>query len=65
MRSEEIKGLRLRRTLVMAELDRINTLLDDWDELGSKSLRDQFYVDAENDFRNTDSNGNYLTPEEG
>ena len=64
MRYEEIKGLRLRRTQVMAELARIDILLDDWDELGSKSTRDQFYADAENDFRNTDSNGNYITPED-
>jgi len=26
--------------------------------------REQFYKDAENDFRNTDSNGNYVTPPE-
>jgi len=28
------------------------------------SPREQFYRDAENDFRNTDSNGNYVTPPE-
>ncbi len=28
------------------------------------SPREKFYRDAENDFRNTDSNGNYVTPPE-
>jgi hypothetical protein len=64
MRMDEEKALRLRRTRLMAELSRINILLDDWDANGTKgTVRDEFYKDAENDFRNSDSNGNYITPE--
>jgi hypothetical protein len=32
---------------------------DDW-----AKIRKDFYRDAENDFRNTDSNGNYVNPED-
>jgi hypothetical protein len=82
MTNDEIKGLRLRRTQVMSELTRINNILDDWDDNGSKSTkgwvpktargtdRESFYEQAERDsvnsgqFRNTDSNGNYITPED-
>jgi hypothetical protein len=32
---------------------------DDWG-----TVRKDFYRDAENDFRNADSNGNYITPED-
>jgi hypothetical protein len=64
MRMDEEKALRLRRTRLMAELARINILLDDWDANSTKgTVRDEFYKDAENDFRNSDSNGNYITPE--
>ncbi len=31
---------------------------------GYPANRETFYRDAENDFRNTDSNGNYVTPPE-
>lgn len=69
MRSDEFKALRLRRTQLQAELARINVLIDS--EVppkpklsGYPANREQFYKDAENDFRNTDSNGNYITPPE-
>lgn len=38
---------------------RKDPIADDW-----ATLRDNFYRDAENDFRNTDSNGNYVNPED-
>ena len=56
MRSDEEKALRLRRTQLQAELARINMLLD---ETPKVDTREQFYRDAENDFRNSGSNGNY------
>jgi hypothetical protein len=58
MNSDEIKGLRLRRTRVKAELDRINNLLNDWDANGTKGWvpqsakgtnREAFYEQAERD----------------
>jgi hypothetical protein len=75
MNTDEYKALRLRQTRLRAELARIDVLLedtmkqayngrptpikDDW-----STARSDFYRDAENDFRNTDSNGNYVTPPE-
>ena len=56
MRIDEEKALRLRRTQLQAELARINMLLD---ETPKVDTREQFYRDAENDFRNSGSNGNY------
>jgi hypothetical protein len=72
---DEEKGLRLRKTKLEAELNRINQLLHDqavvdfeaeratlqnWVPKSAKGTdRAQFYKDAENDFRNADSNGNY------
>lgn len=80
MNIDEEKALRLRRTQLQAELARINVLLepnrpdpfgypaDKYSKWAPKSARgtnrEQFYRDAENDFRNTDSNGNYITPPE-
>ena len=67
MTNDEFKGLRLRRSQLQAELARINVLLDDVTTpkpRGYPSNREAFYRDAENDFRNTDSNGNYVTPPE-
>lgn len=72
MRSDEAKALRLRRTQLQAELARINVLLETFDvplmpkphrEVANK--RQQFYRDAENDFRNCDSNGNYCAHDPG
>ena len=56
MRLDEEKALRLRRTQLQAELARINVLLDDAPKVDT---REQFYRDAENDFRNAGPNGNY------
>lgn len=98
---DEEKGLRLRKSQLEAELNRINQLLHDqavvdfeaeraerdlpimpkphrevanrrnplgypankyskWAPKSAKGTdREQFYKDAENDFRNSDSNGNY------
>lgn len=72
---DEEKGLRLRKSKLEAELNRINQLLHDqavvdfeadratmqnWVPKSAKGTeREQFYKDAENDFRNVDSNGNY------
>lgn len=76
MNSDEVKGLRLQRTRVIAELARINNLLNDWDlnnPQGTKGWvpktaqgtdREKFYRDAENDFHNTDSNGNFVSPDD-
>lgn len=75
--TDELKALRLRRTQLTAELARIDSILDEAmgeaytgrplnynDQPTKLSTREQFYRDAENDFRNTDSNGNYVTPED-
>ena len=64
MRIDEAKALRLRRTQLQAELARINALLDDEKPAkpklnGYPANREQFYKDAENDFRNAGPNGNY------
>ena len=64
MRIDEAKALRLRRTQLQAELARINALLDDEKPpkpklKGYPANREQFYKDAENDFRNAGPNGNY------
>ena len=64
MRSDEAKALRLRRTQLQAELARIDALLDDDKPdrptlKGYPASREQFYKDAENDFRNAGPNGNY------
>ena len=64
MTSDELKGLRLRKTMLEAELSRINKQLETEDAFEGKtvrplSTREQFYRDAENDFRNTGANGNY------
>ena len=72
---DEEKGLRLRKSQLEAELNRINQLLHDqavvdfeaqratmqnWVPKSAKGTeRERFYKDAENDFRNVDSNGNY------
>ena len=60
MNPDEWKGLRLRRTQLRAELARIEALLGNEDP-PSRIIdsREDFYRDAENDFRNADSNGNY------
>lgn len=60
MNPDEWKGLRLRRTQLRAELARIEALLGN-EEPPSRitDSREDFYRDAENDFRNADSNGNY------
>lgn len=60
MNPDEWKGLRLRRTQLRAELARIEALLGN-EEPPSRIIdsREDFYRDAENDFRNADSNGNY------
>ena len=71
MRLDELKALRLRRTQIRAELARIDALIgaegredeppprpkpigDDMN-----TIRNNFYRDAENDFRNAGPNGNY------
>jgi len=72
MTSDELKGLRLRRNVLIAELTRIEELLITEGAFEGKtykniqplnqrklSTREQFYRDAENDFRNAGSNGNY------
>lgn len=72
MRSDEEKALRLRRAQLQAELARIEVLLSQYppttrpNPIGDdfRKARQDFYRDAENDFRNTDSNGNYVTPPE-
>mgnify|MGYP003636190811 CR=1 FL=1 len=62
--SDESKALRLRKSALEAELERINELLGSIPAVSQLSARDKFYRDAENDFKNTDSNGNYLTQED-
>ena len=80
MRSDEEKALRLRRTKLQAELARINGLLEDAippmprqhseiaNRRGGYPLNEEDfrknYNAVDNDFRNTDSNGNYVTPED-
>lgn len=76
MNIDEEKALRLRKAQLEAELNRIQQLLQDkalvveaerttWVPRTARGTnREQFYRDAENDFRNTDSNGNYITPPE-
>lgn len=77
MNIDEEKALRLRKAQLEAELNRIQQLLHDealvdfeaeratWVPRTARGTdREQFYKDAENDFRNTDSNGNYVTPPE-
>lgn len=74
MTSDELKGLRLRRVMLEAELARINAQIDMFEPTmpkphrevanrrkpsGYPANREQFYKDAENDFRNTGRNGNY------
>ena len=64
MTSDELKGLRLRRAMLVAELERIDNVLNTEDAFEGKkvkplSVREQFYKDAENDFRNSGANGNY------
>jgi len=77
MNSDEVKGLRIQRSKLMAELDRVNNLLNQWDldestwtpRSAKGTPREEFYRQAERDqirsgeYRNTDSNGNYVTPE--
>ncbi len=73
MRIDEEKALRLRRSQLVAEIAAIDARLPssepgfvkNWAPKSAKGTeREQFYKDAENDFRNTDSNGNYVTPED-
>ena len=87
MNIDEYKALRLRRTLLQAEIRNINQKLDaydfggpidtvdaeeeTWMPLGAKGTpREEFYKQAERDsinsgaYRNTDTNGNYITPED-
>ncbi len=70
MNTDEFKALRLRRSQLYAEIARIDVLLDtEYEGEGAArtpklSTREAFYRDAENDFRNVDSNGNYVTPPE-
>jgi hypothetical protein len=78
MNSDEVKGLRIQRSKLMAELERVNTLLNQWDlaeptwtpKSAQGTPREDFYRQAERDsirsgsYRNTDSNGNYVTPED-
>ena len=59
MTSDELKGLRLRRTQLTAELHRIELILNPPERRSKPMLREQFYRDAENDFKDCDSNGNY------
>ena len=77
MRTDEVKALRLRRTQLQAEIARIDALLDGATPMpkrhsetanrrgGDPANREQFYRDAENDFRNCDSNGNYCAHDPG
>lgn len=84
MTVDEYKALRLRRSLLQAEIISINQKLDaydygtnvknneeTWMPLGVKGTpREEFYKQAERDsvntgaYRNADSNGNYITPED-
>ncbi len=58
MTSDELKGLRLRRSQLQAELVRIEGLLAEAGEFEPKvTYHSQPY-------RNSDSNGNYVTPED-
>ena len=64
MTSDELKGLRTRRSVLIAELTRIEEILITEGAFEDKkvrplSTREQFYRDAENDFRNAGANGNY------
>lgn len=72
MRTDEEKALRLRRAELQAELARIEVLLSQYPPLTRpnpigddfRKARQDFYRDAENDFRNCDTNGNYVNPED-
>ena len=61
MNTDEFKALRLRRTQLKAEIARIDALLNtEYDGEGDvripkPSTRAQFYLDAENDFRDPPS----------
>lgn len=66
MNIDELKALRLRRSQLQAELGRIEALLNPGSTIRpNPANRAQFYKDAENDFRNCDSNGNYCAHDPG
>lgn len=74
MNIDEYKALRLRRTQLQAEIASINARLDSYDygtkldddeetwmPLGKQAERDSIRSGS---YRNTDSNGNYVTPKD-
>ncbi len=65
MNTDEFKALRLRRSQLYTEIARIDALLDtDYDAESDIRMPRASVRDVENDFRNVDSNGNYVTPPE-
>ena len=65
--TDELKALRLRRTQLIAELARIDSILDE--AMGEAYTgRPTYYNDqparGSDEYLNTDSNGNYVTPED-
>ena len=66
MNIDELKALRVRRSHLQAELGRIEALINPGPTIRTNpDRREQFYKDAENDFRNCDSNGNYCAHDPG
>jgi hypothetical protein len=63
MRIDEEKALRLRRTKLLAEVAAIDERLPRPPLSGYPANEAQFRA-RDNAYRNTDSNGNYVTPED-
>lgn len=63
MTSDELKGLRLRRAMLAAELERIDNVLKTEGAFEGKTYKDiqppNQRTILDNDFRNAGANGNY------